>query len=625
MTNTRLQTRVLKDIIHGYINITPIEKTIVEHRTFQRLRFVGQNSLAYYTYPNNHTDRFSHSLGVMHLGGLMFKKSIENASFDTLKKFLIDANEYLRPKLDVHGEVDEVYNTWNEHIGNIAQINHPILHSGSNVEQARNSAILNIFWQSLRLACLLHDIGHFPFSHLMEYALKTSNVDIDQENKFFDYELSALRNRYDQNILDLNIMGEGQLALHEMNGINLMSSSVRPEVPESYLAIEPLAKICSQFGRIIFVTNKGNYTHHNDNIIRFMHTIVSSEIDADRLDYSVRDPQSSASKLGAIDVARIVNACRLYEDEGKYKIVLGSTALSGIEEFYHQRFLTYKYIIYHHNVQRSDYALVHIIQTLISFYFSSLNDEVIKEIKKILEEYGFINISAYKDGEGMFLSLFPFYHYDDHWLRGMLLRIYDLFQDDEGNRNKLQTPSLNFVSILEVVLFRKMKHVKSMWKRESDIMHDIEIIKLQLEALNIDFSVVLKKEENKKFKNNIERCIIYNLNNITSGEKIKTELKNYFKQKEGITLIIADSVPKIFEDKRKSPEVEILTRREKLVSARKTSFYLDSLKDIAATTIVPRFYFFKNSFRKEYDDKKFRLLTSELLKLLAKKIVNVLK
>lgn len=623
----KFQNRVLKDIVHGYIQITPIEKTIVEHRTFQRLRFVGQNSFAYYTYPNNHTNRFTHSLGVMHLGGRMFKKSIENASDDHLAEFLHDAKLYLPPRININSDLNEFCELWNENLGNISQISHPLLFRGSAEEQIQNIAVINVFWQSVRLACLLHDIGHFPFSHLMEKALKKSKAVVPGYGEFYNIEYDKMSSTYAKNIKDLQIQGKGQLDLHEMNGINLMSSAARPDVHESIYQIKPLANACSYLGRIIFVTTQGNYTHENDGIVKFLHTIVSSEIDVDRLDYSVRDPQSSASKLGAIDVDRLVNACRLYKTDGEYKIVLGATALSAIEEFYHQRFLTYKYIIYHHNVQRSDYAMIHIVKTLVTLYFSNKPDETTKAINKILEESGFIDPTNLDNpNRCMFLSKHPFYHYDDHWLRSVLLQVYAIFRPHGGKKNSQNEPSLNFTAFLEVVLFRKMKHVKSMWKRESDIIHDVRKIRKHIEDTGVDFADILNcdSDDLPAFNQQVEGLIIDTLNYLEANIALLNSIVGEF-ERDGITLIIASSPPKIFKEIEETPQVEILTRGGELISARNTSFYLNSLKGIATTTVIIRFYFFKKDFRHEFNDDRYKLLTSRLVELLAKKVASMIK
>jgi len=104
--------KVIRDPLYGYIEISDEEKEIIELPVFQRLRRVSQLSLADLVYPNATHNRFSHSLGVMHLAKIVSK--------------------YL--------ETSEI----KEKI---------LLNEDSNL----------IIW-----AGLLHDIGHLPFSHVCE-------------------------------------------------------------------------------------------------------------------------------------------------------------------------------------------------------------------------------------------------------------------------------------------------------------------------------------------------------------------------------------------------------------------------------------------------------------------------
>ena len=90
---------IIRDTNYNYIKVTPIEKQIIDSSYFQRLRFVLQNSFAFYTYPTNVTNRFSHSLGVMHLSGKMFLKALENSEDDHLQYFLEHGKELISSTL----------------------------------------------------------------------------------------------------------------------------------------------------------------------------------------------------------------------------------------------------------------------------------------------------------------------------------------------------------------------------------------------------------------------------------------------------------------------------------------------------------------------------------------------
>lgn len=64
----------IRDPIHGYILITEVEKDLVDTRPVQRLRRIKQLAGAHLTYPGAEHSRFSHSLGVMHLAGILAER-----------------------------------------------------------------------------------------------------------------------------------------------------------------------------------------------------------------------------------------------------------------------------------------------------------------------------------------------------------------------------------------------------------------------------------------------------------------------------------------------------------------------------------------------------------------------
>lgn len=97
----------ITDPVHRYIRFSQVEKEVIDSTAFQRLRRIRQLAGAHLVYPSAQHSRFEHSLGAMHIAGL--------------------AGEILLAK----GYIDHA------------------------------EAV-----QDLRLAALLHDIGHGPFSHL---------------------------------------------------------------------------------------------------------------------------------------------------------------------------------------------------------------------------------------------------------------------------------------------------------------------------------------------------------------------------------------------------------------------------------------------------------------------------
>src|SRR6266481_5378579 len=72
--------------VHGFIGITELEREIVNHPVFQRLRRIKQLAWTDYVYPGASHTRFEHSLGVMHLVSRLYE-AVVKTSGNTLKEW----------------------------------------------------------------------------------------------------------------------------------------------------------------------------------------------------------------------------------------------------------------------------------------------------------------------------------------------------------------------------------------------------------------------------------------------------------------------------------------------------------------------------------------------------------
>ena len=80
----------IRDALHGYISLTPIEEAFSNHPLMLRLHFIHQNSFTYLTYPCNHNTRYPHSLGTMHVAGELFTSAIRNSAGERIRQFNTD-------------------------------------------------------------------------------------------------------------------------------------------------------------------------------------------------------------------------------------------------------------------------------------------------------------------------------------------------------------------------------------------------------------------------------------------------------------------------------------------------------------------------------------------------------
>ena len=150
------------------------------------------------------------------------------------------------------------------------------------------------------LAGLLHDVGHGPFSHAFEHVTNHSHED------------------YTAKI----ILGGTEL--------NQVLTEVSPRLPEDIVSII-------------------EHNHPND----ILNQIISGQLDADRMDYLLRDSYFSATSYGQFDLERILRTMRVRKiDENKKALVVKYTGIHSVEDYIMARYQMY-WQVYYHPVARS--------------------------------------------------------------------------------------------------------------------------------------------------------------------------------------------------------------------------------------------------------------------------------
>lgn len=225
----------IKDPVHGYVYITEEEKDLIDSYPVQRLHRLRQLAGAEYVYPGANHTRFEHSVGVMHLAG----RVAENPN----------VSQYI------------------------------------NEQEA----------EMVRVAGLLHDVGHGPFSHVFEHLLDKK---LNQTHE--DITAWLIRNS-------------------ELKDI-LKRMGYSPE-EVGKLAVGKLQR-------------RGK---------AFMDQIISSAVDVDKQDFIVRDTYHTGAEYGYIDVSRLVHTLDVLD--GNLAVDLGS--LSALESLIIARIESFKSIYYH--------------------------------------------------------------------------------------------------------------------------------------------------------------------------------------------------------------------------------------------------------------------------------------
>ncbi len=234
----------IKDPVHGYVSISEAEKNIIDTTPVQRLRYIKQLACAYLTYPGADHSRYIHSVGVMHVAGRMAEQLVSEGWLD-------------------ESEIQEV-----------------------------------------RLAALLHDVGHGPFSHV--------------------YEELLVKKR--------------KLTHEDMSRKIVEESEVGDKLEELGYSKKDVALLCV-----------GKHPKK-----RVLNAIIAGELSADIIDYLLRDSHFTGAGY-SFDSGRIIESMCVLED-GRVGIKKG--ALSAVEGYFIVRYLMFKSIYFHRTVRAAAVMLL---------------------------------------------------------------------------------------------------------------------------------------------------------------------------------------------------------------------------------------------------------------------------
>lgn len=238
----------ITDPVHKCIQVTELERELIDAPVFQRLRRIKQLAGAHLVYPSAQHSRFEHSMGAMHVAGLAGDR-------------LFSLNELA---------------------------DHDLV-------------------QQLRVASLLHDIGHGPFSHLSE-------------------EVMMLRSNKD----------------HEQIGKEIIQ---RTEISD----------ILSTHG---FSPKQISDLSTGQSNSKFMNEIIAGSLSSDLMDYLPRDSLFTGAEYGRIDYNRIINSFTITDGRS---IALQRSSLYSFESMLISRYEMFKAVYFHKTVRAAEVMLLHSI------------------------------------------------------------------------------------------------------------------------------------------------------------------------------------------------------------------------------------------------------------------------
>tara|TARA_Y100001958_G_scaffold157971_1_gene154500 strand:- start:898 stop:2187 length:1290 start_codon:yes stop_codon:yes gene_type:complete len=254
-----MRDRVIRDEIHRDIFVPAHIARLIDTREFQRLRNVQQLATCHYVFPAATHNRFSHSLGAYHLARVLC-----------------------------------------EHLSEVQ----PGIITDEDAEL-------------VSIAALLHDIGHPPFSHLLE------------TDKVF-----------------------ATFHSHEHWGKLILESR------ETEIGIAIREVLGEERTARLFALYSGESEHDGEPIAPFLKEIVSSQLDVDRMDYMIRDQANSGAQIGGFDSARVIRALRVGDNGHLYAKQWG---LPAIEAYLVTRYHLYNQVYFHKVNQLTQEYLVRVL------------------------------------------------------------------------------------------------------------------------------------------------------------------------------------------------------------------------------------------------------------------------
>ena len=241
----------IRDPIHGFIALSQKEVNLINTRAFQRLRRIRQLAMAFLVYPGTLHTRFDHSIGVMHIAGRIC---------DRLKR----------------------------------------------TDKER---------EQVRLAALLHDIGHGPFSHVSEHLL-------------------------DKHVPKPEEGGPVPDKIHEKITVDIVEND------------SEIRKILScEERQFVIEMIEGKTTRD------FQRDIISSDLDADKMDYLLRDSYFAGVKYGTYDLEKIIESCRVDRRGNESYLAISSKGIHALEQLLlAKQHMTQQ--VYHHRVRSISDAMI---------------------------------------------------------------------------------------------------------------------------------------------------------------------------------------------------------------------------------------------------------------------------
>lgn len=299
---------LIHDPVYTFVNLPDSFVKIVDTPEFQRLRQIKQLATVFYRYPGANHTRFEHCIGTFHMAQNMMDFLETDRS-----RFVARSRDIPRPTIPPKTRME------------------------------------------VEMAALLHDIGHGPFGHTMDFLLDRVGFDKKKRHEYFGVRM----------IMDSN-------------------TEINSRLKEEKLSIENIGRLIN--GSPPIKVNGKKLSGDRARYYAFLGHIVKSAVSADHIDYLMRDSYYTGVRMVALDLTGILSGLRLHA----YHLVPGQKKIAQIDLAFDigamealvsmllSHTVMYK-TVYHDRIHR-------ILQEMIVRAFESYMENRFGDLKKLTED-----------------------------------------------------------------------------------------------------------------------------------------------------------------------------------------------------------------------------------------------
>jgi len=328
---------LVMDPVHGGIPFFDHERRVIDHPLFQRLRFILQNDVVFLVFPGATHSRFEHSIGSMHVAGRLFQSLV--------RTYLAD------PKRNRNGTMTE-----------------------------RTREAVQYFGTCFRLAALLHDVGHAPFSHQFEIADMPKRLLADEATASSLWPENSWKPYYSRRPQSLTHEHYSVWGSHKILS-DVFGGEKSTTIPLDVIALlettdcypsEKFANYAKDFLQPFLRPGADTKAISNrelaGHIQRFLRYLISGELDVDKMDYLLRDSFFSGCRYGMYNLDHLLSTLRVGFDleNGWLGLAITQKGLGPLEDFVNARFQLYLQLYSHKTVVGFKWLLKQAIAEILS-------------------------------------------------------------------------------------------------------------------------------------------------------------------------------------------------------------------------------------------------------------------